>query len=89
MKLPVRLSNTTNERRLVQKHETPLRVKGAIVDVSSELDNGGYRLHLDEIPRILLLSASQAPNKTCSRFMTAIKCAEREISSKCPEILQE
>ncbi|GFY34915.1 hypothetical protein TNCV_154881 [Trichonephila clavipes] len=40
-KLPVRLINTTNERRLVQGYETtPLRVKEDIEDVSSELDNG-------------------------------------------------
>ncbi|GFU01688.1 hypothetical protein TNCV_1522231 [Trichonephila clavipes] len=39
-KLPVRLINTTNERILVQGHETPLRVKGDIEDVSGELDNG-------------------------------------------------
>ncbi|GFY01209.1 hypothetical protein TNCV_5076761 [Trichonephila clavipes] len=40
-KLPLRLINTPNERRLVQGHETtPLRVKGDIEDVSSELDNG-------------------------------------------------
>ncbi|GFV36091.1 hypothetical protein TNCV_346071 [Trichonephila clavipes] len=38
-KLPVRLINTTNERRLVQGHETPRKVKGDIEDVSSELDN--------------------------------------------------
>ncbi|GFW97890.1 hypothetical protein TNCV_1426531 [Trichonephila clavipes] len=30
--LPVRLINTGNERRLVQGHETPLRVKGGIED---------------------------------------------------------
>ncbi|GFS52552.1 protein polybromo-1 [Trichonephila clavipes] len=41
VKLPVQLINTTNEWRLVQGHETtPLRVKGDIEDVSSELDNG-------------------------------------------------
>ncbi|GFW69519.1 hypothetical protein TNCV_488651 [Trichonephila clavipes] len=40
MKLPVRLINTTNERRLVQGLETPLSVKRDIEDVSSELDNG-------------------------------------------------
>ncbi|GFT80642.1 hypothetical protein TNCV_515781 [Trichonephila clavipes] len=41
-KLPVRLINTTNERRLVQGHKTiPLRVKGDIEDVCSELDDGG------------------------------------------------
>ncbi|GFX02611.1 uncharacterized protein TNCV_728651 [Trichonephila clavipes] len=41
MKLLVRLINATNERRVVQGHETtPLRVKGDIEDVSSELDNG-------------------------------------------------
>ncbi|GFU86163.1 hypothetical protein TNCV_368211 [Trichonephila clavipes] len=40
-RLAVRLINTTNERRLVQGHETPLRVKEDIEDVSSELDNGG------------------------------------------------
>ncbi|GFS73530.1 uncharacterized protein TNCV_5003001 [Trichonephila clavipes] len=58
-KLSVRLINTTNERRLVQGHETPLKVKEDIEDASSELDNGGYMLHfLDERPRILLLSAS-------------------------------
>ncbi|GFS55396.1 hypothetical protein TNCV_1626871 [Trichonephila clavipes] len=39
-KLPVRLINTTNERRLVQGHETPLRMKGYIYDVSSELASG-------------------------------------------------
>ncbi|GFY29540.1 hypothetical protein TNCV_2627101 [Trichonephila clavipes] len=38
-KLPVRLVNTTKERRLVQGHETPLRVKGDIEDASSELDS--------------------------------------------------
>ncbi|GFU88211.1 transposable element Tcb1 transposase [Trichonephila clavipes] len=38
-KLPVRLINTTNERRLVQGHETtPLRVKWDIEDVYSEMD---------------------------------------------------
>ncbi|GFV03288.1 hypothetical protein TNCV_4018851 [Trichonephila clavipes] len=41
-KLPVRLFNTTNEWKLVQGHETtPLRVKGDIEDVYSELGNGG------------------------------------------------
>ncbi|GFX64490.1 hypothetical protein TNCV_4043801 [Trichonephila clavipes] len=40
-KLPVRLISTTSERRLVQAHETaPLRMKGDIEDVSSELDDG-------------------------------------------------
>ncbi|GFT15001.1 uncharacterized protein TNCV_4315881 [Trichonephila clavipes] len=55
--LLVRLINSTNERRLVQEHETtPLRVKGDIEDVYSELDNGGQRLHfLDQTPRIILL----------------------------------
>ncbi|GFX55794.1 uncharacterized protein TNCV_3428651 [Trichonephila clavipes] len=59
-KLPVRLINTTNDRRILQGRETaPLRVKGDIEDVSSELDNGGYRWHfLDETPRTLLLLAS-------------------------------
>ncbi|GFU42847.1 hypothetical protein TNCV_3140231 [Trichonephila clavipes] len=38
--LPVWLINTTNEKRLVQGHETPLRVKRDIEEVSSELDNG-------------------------------------------------
>ncbi|GFW43878.1 hypothetical protein TNCV_4785891 [Trichonephila clavipes] len=58
-KLPVRLINTTNERKLVQRHETPLRVKGDIEDVSGELDNGGLRMHfLDEMPRIRLLLLS-------------------------------
>ncbi|GFX81897.1 hypothetical protein TNCV_2570971 [Trichonephila clavipes] len=59
-KLPVRLINTTNEWRLAQRHETPLRVKGDIEDVSSELDNESLRLHfLDEMPIILLLSISR------------------------------
>ncbi|GFS74973.1 hypothetical protein TNCV_1396381 [Trichonephila clavipes] len=40
-KLPVRLINTTDEQRLLEGHETPLKVKGDIDDVSSELDNGG------------------------------------------------
>ncbi|GFY35128.1 transposable element Tcb1 transposase [Trichonephila clavipes] len=40
-KLPVRLINITNERRLVQGHETTtLRVKEDIDDASSELDSG-------------------------------------------------
>ncbi|GFT73916.1 hypothetical protein TNCV_4895481 [Trichonephila clavipes] len=38
--LLMRLINTTNEWRLFQEHETPLRVKGDIEDVSIELDNG-------------------------------------------------
>ncbi|GFW46097.1 hypothetical protein TNCV_3277141 [Trichonephila clavipes] len=46
-KLPVRLINTTNERRLVQGHETALRVKGDIEDVSSELD-WGLKVELPE-----------------------------------------
>ncbi|GFU88208.1 uncharacterized protein TNCV_846011 [Trichonephila clavipes] len=56
-KLPVRPINTTNERRLVQGHETTsLRVKGDIEDVSSELDNTGLKLpFLDETSRIILL----------------------------------
>ncbi|GFY13063.1 hypothetical protein TNCV_666251 [Trichonephila clavipes] len=36
--------NAKNEQRLVQGHETPLRVKGDNEDVSSELDNGIARL---------------------------------------------
>ncbi|GFY18712.1 uncharacterized protein TNCV_2399341 [Trichonephila clavipes] len=40
-KLPVRLINSTNERRVVQRHEAPLRVEGNIEDVSRELNNGG------------------------------------------------
>ncbi|GFV93446.1 hypothetical protein TNCV_1987611 [Trichonephila clavipes] len=41
--LPVRLINTTNERRLVQGHETtPLRMKRDIEDVCS-VDNWGQR----------------------------------------------
>ncbi|GFW59644.1 hypothetical protein TNCV_2756531 [Trichonephila clavipes] len=41
-KLPVRLISTRNERRPVQGQETTtLRVKGDIVDVLRELDNGG------------------------------------------------
>ncbi|GFV36108.1 hypothetical protein TNCV_4964561 [Trichonephila clavipes] len=39
-KLPVLLINTTNELRPVRGHETPLRVKEDIEDVSSDLDNG-------------------------------------------------
>ncbi|GFX20524.1 hypothetical protein TNCV_3488811 [Trichonephila clavipes] len=60
MKLPVPQVNTTNEQKLVPGQETaPLRVKGDIKDLSSELDNGDEMLHfLDETPRILLLSAS-------------------------------
>ncbi|GFV00293.1 uncharacterized protein TNCV_2117471 [Trichonephila clavipes] len=58
-RLPVRLINTTNERRLFQRQETPLRVKGDIEDVYRELDNGGQRFYfLDETPRILLFSAN-------------------------------
>ncbi|GFU77070.1 hypothetical protein TNCV_1701521 [Trichonephila clavipes] len=40
MKLPVRLINITNERRQVQGHETPLRMKGETEKASGELDNG-------------------------------------------------
>ncbi|GFX74894.1 transposable element Tcb1 transposase [Trichonephila clavipes] len=52
--------NTTNERRLVQRHETRLRVKGDIEDVSSELTMG-IKLELlgRNAAKILLLSASQ------------------------------
>ncbi|GFV68612.1 hypothetical protein TNCV_2274751 [Trichonephila clavipes] len=39
-KLPVQLINTIKKRRLVQEHETLLKVKRDIEDVSSELDNG-------------------------------------------------
>ncbi|GFX53057.1 hypothetical protein TNCV_1655161 [Trichonephila clavipes] len=40
-KLPVRLINTKNERRLVQGHgTTPLGMKRVVEDISSELDNG-------------------------------------------------
>ncbi|GFU55640.1 uncharacterized protein TNCV_3193321 [Trichonephila clavipes] len=58
-KLPVRLINTINKRRLVKGYDTtPLRVKGDIQDVSIGLDNKGYRVpFLDEVPRILLLVA--------------------------------
>ncbi|GFV72404.1 uncharacterized protein TNCV_638661 [Trichonephila clavipes] len=38
-KLPVRLINTTNERRLVQEHKAPMRVDREIENVSSELGN--------------------------------------------------
>ncbi|GFT45178.1 hypothetical protein TNCV_1544361 [Trichonephila clavipes] len=47
-KLSVRLINTTNERRLVQEHETLLKVKGDIEDVSRELDNGEVGKPIDE-----------------------------------------
>ncbi|GFU99628.1 transposable element Tcb2 transposase [Trichonephila clavipes] len=59
MKSPVRLTISTNKRRLVQGHETtPLKVEGDIEDISSELESGILRLHfLDEAPRILLFSA--------------------------------
>ncbi|GFV25090.1 uncharacterized protein TNCV_1006841 [Trichonephila clavipes] len=40
-KSPVRLFNTTNQRRTIQGHETLLKVKGDIEDVSSELDKEG------------------------------------------------
>ncbi|GFV42243.1 uncharacterized protein TNCV_3164741 [Trichonephila clavipes] len=57
--LPVRLINTTNERRLVHGHETtPLWMKGDIEDVYS-VDNWGQRLYfLDETPRVILLLAN-------------------------------
>ncbi|GFX03917.1 hypothetical protein TNCV_4678221 [Trichonephila clavipes] len=46
--LPLRLINTTNERILVQGHETtPLRVKRDIEDVYCELDNGVVKIPLD------------------------------------------
>ncbi|GFV11106.1 uncharacterized protein TNCV_2718501 [Trichonephila clavipes] len=58
-KLLVRSFNSSNELRLVQGYETPLRVKGDTEDVSSKPDNEGQRLHfLDETLRFLLLSAS-------------------------------
>ncbi|GFS61090.1 hypothetical protein TNCV_4956021 [Trichonephila clavipes] len=56
-----RLTNTTNEHcSKTRGHETtPQRVKGGIEDVSIEMDNEFQRLPiLDEIPRVLLLSAS-------------------------------
>ncbi|GFY26957.1 uncharacterized protein TNCV_930981 [Trichonephila clavipes] len=58
--LPVRLINATNERRLVQGHGVqtiPMRIKGDIEDVFREMDNGALHF-LDEIPKILLPSAS-------------------------------
>ncbi|GFW81913.1 hypothetical protein TNCV_2885871 [Trichonephila clavipes] len=45
-KLPLRLINTTDERRLVQGHETPLREKRDIEDFSSEIDNGRLKVGL-------------------------------------------
>ncbi|GFT42746.1 uncharacterized protein TNCV_2345491 [Trichonephila clavipes] len=60
-KLPVRLIDTTNERRQVQGHETtPLRVKGNIEDMFTvNWKMMGQRLHfLDETLRIILLSAN-------------------------------
>ncbi|GFT63566.1 hypothetical protein TNCV_870331 [Trichonephila clavipes] len=65
-KVPVLHGGTLNSHRAAsplvrtRRHGiTPLRVKGDIEDASSELDNGGYRLHfLEETPRTLLLSAS-------------------------------
>ncbi|GFV84248.1 hypothetical protein TNCV_3039081 [Trichonephila clavipes] len=61
-KLPARLINTTNERRLVQGHGDARELyrggKG-FRRCYSEQDNGDLRLHsLDEMPRILLLWAS-------------------------------
>ncbi|GFY23943.1 hypothetical protein TNCV_4896241 [Trichonephila clavipes] len=60
--LPVRLINTTNERRLVQGHETtPLRVKGDIEVVSSKLGDGVEGCtFLDETLRILLFSMNRS-----------------------------
>ncbi|GFX83012.1 hypothetical protein TNCV_5001601 [Trichonephila clavipes] len=40
-KILVRVINSTNERRLFQRHETtPLKVKADIEDVSSEMNEG-------------------------------------------------
>ncbi|GFW81039.1 hypothetical protein TNCV_4804071 [Trichonephila clavipes] len=42
-KITVRQINTTNEWKVVQEYEIPLRVKGDFEDVSSELDTTGVK----------------------------------------------
>ncbi|GFX82589.1 hypothetical protein TNCV_1192641 [Trichonephila clavipes] len=51
-KLGVRLINTTNEWSLVKGHDTPMRVKGDIEDVSTELDNGGIKNWKTQLPKV-------------------------------------
>ncbi|GFY04704.1 hypothetical protein TNCV_419591 [Trichonephila clavipes] len=52
---------------------TPLSMKGNIEDISSELDNGDYRLHfLDETFKTIALGDIRS-HKTSSRCMTTIK----------------
>ncbi|GFX22625.1 hypothetical protein TNCV_2993601 [Trichonephila clavipes] len=57
-KLPVRRINTTNERRLVLRHETLLRVKEDIEDVSSELVNRGDEKTFELAFHFLLLTST-------------------------------
>ncbi|PRD26276.1 UNVERIFIED_CONTAM: hypothetical protein NCL1_38567 [Trichonephila clavipes] len=97
-KLPVRLINTTNEWRVVQGYEIPLRLKGDIEDVSSPVNRTQWGLKV-VMPSLGLgfgwnarnssALAELAPNKTNSRFMISIKYAKRENNSKCPEILEK
>ncbi|GFU11960.1 hypothetical protein TNCV_3265581 [Trichonephila clavipes] len=42
-KLPVRLINITNEWKVVQGYEIPMRVKGDFEDVFNELDTMGVK----------------------------------------------
>ncbi|GFV43648.1 hypothetical protein TNCV_2679491 [Trichonephila clavipes] len=89
MKLPLQLINTTNERRLVKGHgdETvPLRVKGDIGDVFSELDNGAKGCTWIKRPEFYC-SRRVTLNKTSSTFMTTIKCVKRGNNLKCREIV--
>ncbi|GFW50605.1 hypothetical protein TNCV_2889071 [Trichonephila clavipes] len=79
-KLPVRLINTTNERRLVQGNETTLlKVKGDIEDVSSELDNGvkGCTSWMKR-PEFYCFRRIRNLMKNSSKFMTTIKRVKRE-----------
>ncbi|GFX15977.1 transposable element Tcb2 transposase [Trichonephila clavipes] len=76
-KLPVRLINSTNERILIQGHETPLRMKGDIEDVSSELKYDACRrqIYRPISKRNRRTTAQQVANQ----FLAA---SEKQISRK-------
>ncbi|GFX04127.1 hypothetical protein TNCV_3972761 [Trichonephila clavipes] len=79
-KLPARMINTTNERRLVQEHETPPRAKGDFEDVSSEVDNG------DRENGIIVEKVKEKPKAECEKeTRTAFQASITAEVSACSE----
>ncbi|GFY06282.1 uncharacterized protein TNCV_2680741 [Trichonephila clavipes] len=86
-KLPVRLINTPNERRLVQGHETtPLRRKGDIEDAYSTVWTIGVKGCTSWMKRPGFYWRIR-DLRNSSKSMTTIKFVKRENNLKCSEIL--